>query len=393
MKPFPDAVRPLADRPLVVVLNNDILPYRIPLFRALDAAPGLRFHFIFSTERAWDRSWRVDRKQLGFPHTVLRGFALRLRKPNYGEWRTIYINPTLFLHLLRLRPDVIVGYEYSAPALTALLYARLCRAAYVVWTECTRHAERELTRGQRWTRRLILPRAQAYIGTSQAACENLVHSGAPVESVFASPMSHAVAWFRDESSNARKEPSPGAAHRILYVGALSVRKGVTSLLEAFALVARQQPEARLILVGDGPLRSSLEDLARRLGVHARVEFGGFVQPAELPAIYAQAGVFVLPSLEDTFGVVVVEAMACGVPVVCSKYAGASSHLVDGVSAFLVDPEDIHQVADRILRLQSDAGLRSRFASEGRRLAGSFEASAVAEPFLDASRAALDRLRR
>ncbi len=105
--------------------------------------------FIFSTERAWDRSWRVDRQQLGFRHTVLRGFALRLRKPNYGEWRTIYINPTLFLHLLRLRPDVIVGYEYSAPALTALLYAQIRRAAYVVWSDCTRYAERDLTRGQR----------------------------------------------------------------------------------------------------------------------------------------------------------------------------------------------------------------------------------------------------
>jgi glycosyltransferase involved in cell wall biosynthesis len=393
MKPARHAVQPQSDRPLVVVLNNDILPYRIPLFRALDAATDLRFHFIFSTERAWDRSWRVDREQLGFRHSVLRGFALRLRKPNYGEWRTIYINPTLFLHLLRLRPDVIVGYEYSAPALTALLYTRLRRAAYVVWTDCTRYAERELTRGQRWTRRLIIPRAQAYLGTSQAACDNLVHSGAPVESVFESPMSHAVAWFRNESANARKESAPGGAHKILYVGALNKRKGVTSLLEAFAIVARQQPETRLVLIGDGPLRSSLEALARRLGVHAQVDFGGFIQPIRLPATYAQAEIFVLPSLEDTFGVVVVEAMACGVPVVCSKYAGASSHLVDGTNAFIVDPEDTAQLADRILRLQSDAGLRARFAAEGRRVARSFEASAVAEPFMAAARAALDRLRR
>ncbi len=91
---------------------------------------------------------------------------------------------------------------------------------------------------------------------------------------------------------------------------------------------------------------------------------GSCSPGELPATYAQAEVFVLPSLEDTFGVVVVEALACGVPVVCSKYAGASSHLVDGTNAFIVDPEDTDQLADRILRLQSDAGLETAIRGRG-----------------------------
>jgi glycosyltransferase involved in cell wall biosynthesis len=380
-------------KPLVVVLNNDVLPYRIPLFRALHASPEFRFHFLFSTDRAWDRSWQVERDQLGFPFTVLSGFTIRLRKPNYGEWRTIYINPTLWAHLMRLRPDIVVGYEYSAPALTALLYTRVRQAAYVEWTDCTRHAERNLTRGQRWTRKLIIPRAQAYLGTSRAACDNLIHHGAPAGAVFESPMSHAVAWFETEAERARKEIPPDAPQRILYVGHLNKRKGVTALMQAFALAVQQHPQARLVLIGDGPQRASLDGLARRLGVQSRVDYGGFVEPRQLPATYAAAEVFVLPSLEDTFGVVVVEALACGVAVVCSKYAGASSHLVDGASAFVVDPEDIEQLADRIIRLLSDAGLRARFAAEGHRVAKTFEASAVAEPFRAAARAALDRLQR
>lgn len=393
MMPESDASRPQADRPLVVVLNNDILPYRIPLFRALDASPDLRFHFLFCTVRAWDRSWLVERDQLGFRHTVLGGFALRLRKPNYDEWRTIYINPTLFLHLMRLRPDAIVGYEYSAPALTALLYARIRRVAYTVWTDCTRYAERDLTRGQRWTRRLILPRALAYLGTSQAACDNLVEHGAPLEAVFESPMSHAVAWFETEAAHARTQNPRDSHPRILFVGALNERKGVTALLRAFALVAQQHPLARLVLVGEGPLQAELETLAQRLGIRARVEFGGFKQPRDLPAAYASADVFVLPSLEDTFGVVVVEAMACGVPVVCSQFAGAASHLIDRANAFIVDPEDTHHMADRIHRLLSNPRLRERFAAEGRLVARSFEASAVAQPFMAAARAAMDRMKR
>jgi glycosyltransferase involved in cell wall biosynthesis len=379
------------EKPLVVVLNNDILPYRIPLFRALATSPDLRFHFLFCSKRAWDRAWKVDRDTLRFHYTILHGFILRLRKPNYGEWRTIYINPGLLLHLLRLRPEVVVGYEYSVPALTALFYARLRRAAYVVWTDCTRHVERELTRGQRWTRRLVIPRARAYLGSSLAACENLIYQGAPAEAVFESPMSHDVARFEAEAERSRKDRRTEALRRVLYVGHLNERKGVSGLVRAFAIVARQCPEARLVLIGEGRLQKELVSLARLLQIEDRIEFGGFVQPRELPAVFASADVFVLPSLEDTFGVVVVEALASSVPVVCSRFAGVSSHLVDGTNAFLVDPNDVDQLAHRIHLLLSDEGLRQRMVLEGLRVARTFEASAVARPFVAAALAALGRL--
>jgi glycosyltransferase involved in cell wall biosynthesis len=393
MKKPSAAMRKEADRPLVVVLNNDILPYRISLFQALASSPDFRFHFLFSTERAWDRAWQVDRESLRFPHTVLPGFAVRLRKRDYDEWRTIYINPTLPLVLAELRPDVVVGYEYSVPAMVALMCTRARRVAYVEWTDCTSQVERNLTHGQRWTRRWIIPRSQAYLGTSRAACENLVRLGAPERAVFESPMSHNVAWFEAEADHARSVMEPSPTKEILYVGHLNERKGVSSLLLAFSIVARDHPEARLNLIGDGRLRTRLEQTARRLGIGAQVTFGGFVQPDNLPATYAAAEVFVLPSLEDTFGVVVVEALACGVPVICSKHAGAASHLVDGSCAFVVDPEDAGLLADRIHQLLVDPDLRTRFIAEGRRVARSFDADTVALPFVAAVRTAYERLNR
>jgi glycosyltransferase involved in cell wall biosynthesis len=389
----PGALQHKEDKPLVVVLNNDILPYRIPLFRALAASNEFRFHFLFTTERAWDRAWKVDRDALGFDHTVLPGFSIRLRKPDYGEWRIVYINPTLPLVLARLQPDVVVGYEYSAPAMGALLYARARRAAYVEWTDCTSHVERNLTRGQRWTRRWIIPRSQAYLGTSRAACENLIRQGAPERVVFESPMSHDVSWFEAEIDRARSAMEPRVTKQILYVGHLNERKGVRTLLHAFSIVAREHPEARLSLIGNGGLRAHLGQMAQQLGIGPKVTFDGFVQPRDLPSTYAAAEVFVLPSLEDTFGVVVVEALACGVPVICSKYAGAASHLVDGSSAFVIDPEDVGMLANRIHQLLVDNDLRARFVAEGRRIARSFDAESVAKPFVAAVRTASERRRR
>jgi hypothetical protein len=119
-------------RERLVILNNEILPYRIPLFRALAHDSPFDLHVLYCARRAWDRHWDLKGEALAFEHTVMPGFSVRLRKPEYDEWRTVFINPTLMMHLARLRPQVIIGYEYSAPALTAMLYARLRGARYIV---------------------------------------------------------------------------------------------------------------------------------------------------------------------------------------------------------------------------------------------------------------------
>jgi glycosyltransferase involved in cell wall biosynthesis len=386
-------MKPEPSKPVVVVLNNEIVPYRIPLFNSLADDPDLRFSVLYSTHRGWDRQWTLDRKRLHIPHRVLPGLAVRLRKPDYGEYRTVYLNPTLLWHLIRLRPHVVVGYEYSIPAMTALLYSRMSGCAYVVWTEGTRHTERHLTHGQRWTRRMIIPRAQAYLGTSLAACANLIQAGAPPDRVHEAPQTHAVRWFGQAAEKARATTPTRSARQILYVGFLNERKGVIDLLQAFAAVAEGDPGVRLIFVGEGPLQPRLETLATELGIRARVEWRGFVQPEDMPSVYAAADIFVLPSQEDTFGVVVVEALASRVPVICSRNAGVASHLEDEQTALLMDAGDVGQLAERITRLLTQPELSERLVSAGHRVAKAFEARSVALPFKAAVQTAMEIRRR
>jgi glycosyltransferase involved in cell wall biosynthesis len=373
--------------PRVVILNNEIFPYRVQLFHELQAQGTIDWSVLFSTERSQERQWMIDRSILDFPYRILPGFCIQWPKPNYSEKRFIYFNPTLLFELIRLRPDVVIGYEFSVPALTGLLYTRLFGKRYIVWTDCTTHTDRNLSRGQRWTRAVIIPRARAYIGTTRASLRLLASMGAQPDRVLEAPQMHSAIRFGELVASARpaqKNPAPV----LLYTGALSERKGLDFLLDSFFQVADRHPTVRLRLVGDGPLRSRLEEKARRSNAAARIDFMGFVEFDSIHREYAQADIFLLPTLEDAFGVVIVEALSGGVPVICSKYAGAADYLVDGENAFIVDPHDTAMMADRIQQLLSDSNLRTTFARRGKDLALLFDAPAVARIFETAIQLAL-----
>jgi glycosyltransferase involved in cell wall biosynthesis len=367
-------------RPRAVFLNNEILPYRIPLFNALHECSDLETFILFSTFRSRERHWRIDPAGLTFPHRILPGICLRPPKPYLSEKRSIYINPTLLWEFARLRPDVVIGYEFSVPSMTALLYSRIAGCPFLVWSECTGISDRHLTRGQRWTRRIIIPRAQGFFGTSPPACKNLIALGAPPERVVEAPQVQRVGWIAEQSAQARK-PKDAPGKVVLYIGSLIERKGVELLLQAFSRVRMDCPTVRLRIVGEGPRQKTLAKLAAELGIQDRVDFAGFVQPADIPLEFVHADVFVLPSLEDTFAVVVVESLASGTPVICSSFAGVSAYLKDGRDAFVVDPNDTELLAERILQLLHEAPLRDLFTAHGREIARRFEARSVAKVFI------------
>jgi glycosyltransferase involved in cell wall biosynthesis/SAM-dependent methyltransferase len=158
-------------------------------------------------------------------------------------------------------------------------------------------------------------------------------------------------------------PMPADARVVLYVGRLSVEKNVERLLEALALLA---PPARLVVVGDGPLRGTLEARARALGV--RAEFTGVLPNAALPERVRAAGVFVLPSLTEGHPKALLEAMASGVACAASARGGIPTLLEDGVSGLLFDPERPADIARAIGRLLDDRALAARLGAAARRRA-------------------------
>lgn len=128
------------------------------------------------------------------------------------------------------------------------------------------------------------------------------------------------------------------------------KKGFDRVLRALPTIAERVPTARYVLAGRGDDRPRLEALADSLGVSDRVTFAGFVPTDELPSYYRMADVYCMPSTGEGFGIVFLEAMSCGCPVVAGNRDGSVEPLMDGELGLLVDPEDQAQIADAVCRV-------------------------------------------
>jgi phosphatidyl-myo-inositol alpha-mannosyltransferase len=170
----------------------------------------------------------------------------------------------------------------------------------------------------------------------------------------------------------------GSVPNILYVGRFDPRKGLPELIEACGRLADEGLRFRLILVGDGRLRPLLTRLAHER-IPGRVAFEGQVPHASLPQYYATADVFCSPARgSESFGLVLLEAMALGVPVVASDIPGYRAVLTNGSEGLLVPPRDPAALARALGLLLGDPALRARLGSAGARTAAGYGWGRVAE---------------
>lgn len=158
---------------------------------------------------------------------------------------------------------------------------------------------------------------------------------------------------------------------IVYLGRLRKYKCVHLVIQAMKPVRERVPGARLVVVGDGPYRKTLESLAVSLGLSEAVEFRGHVTQDEKVRLLSQAAVAANPSPKEGWGLTVVEANACGVPVVASRSPGLVDSVRDGQTGLLVDHGSVEQLAGRLVELLVDKGLRERLSAGAVEWAGRF----------------------
>lgn len=159
---------------------------------------------------------------------------------------------------------------------------------------------------------------------------------------------------------------------VLFVGSLAHThsyKGVEFLVRAAHYIRPTFPDARIVVVGSGPLKRPLEAMARRQGVGDMVRFVGHVPRDELPRYYAAASVKVLPSVSraEGFGLALLEAMACGKPVVGTNVGGIPFFVRDGENGFLIPPRDPKAIAQAVIEILSDQTLARELGLQGRAL--------------------------
>jgi len=151
--------------------------------------------------------------------------------------------------------------------------------------------------------------------------------------------------------------------KILCVAAHNEKKGIDVLLHAFAKLREMEENVKLLLVGDGPLRKSLEDLALNLEIGDQVKFLGWKNRADMFKLLKDCEIFVLPSRSESFGIVIIEAMACGKPVIAASVGGIPEIIEHGKNGILVKPDSPAELAQAISNLLRDSSLIQQITSE------------------------------
>jgi glycosyltransferase involved in cell wall biosynthesis len=179
---------------------------------------------------------------------------------------------------------------------------------------------------------------------------------------------------------------PSGAVAVLMSGVLHKQKGIHLGLLAFAQLAARFPQTRMIIAGDGPEKEPLTALAGKLGIASKVIFSGPVPNAEMPLYYNSADIYLNPTLRmEGLPLVLIEAMACGLPVITSKIGGTGSSIEDGKSGFFTRPGDIAGLATTLEQLLGDQVLRSRLGADARRRAAEvFNKEVITRRYIEVS---------
>jgi 1,2-diacylglycerol 3-alpha-glucosyltransferase len=349
----------------LVLITEIIAPYRIPVFNALARRPELDLHVIFlakTDERL--RQWRVYMDEIHFSYQILPSWRGRVGKHN------LLINRGLRSALNKLRPQIVIcgGYSYVA-SWEALWWARRHRVEFVLWSESTGQDARGRWSWVEWLKTYFLRRCDRFVVPGKASLDYLRLVTSPSANI--STASNAVDnnWFAMQAEDSRRHAAEFRqkmklpSRFILFVGRLVPEKGVFDLLAAYAkLDSGLRAEVGLVFAGDGNSRTELEKQAAQI-VPGAIRFTGFAQREDLAGLYALAELLVLPTHSEPWGLVVNEAMACGLPVIVSNVAGCSADLVDdGWNGYAVPARHSEKLSAAIESLARQPELRRQMSA-------------------------------
>jgi glycosyltransferase involved in cell wall biosynthesis len=290
----------------------------------------------------------------------VQGYDLRVIPIRLNSNFHLHHYPTLEDELKRSRPDVLHIDEepYNLATWLAVRDVKSAKTLFFTWQNINRTYPPPF----QWMERDVLNKADAAIAGSQEAMQVWRSKG------FAKSMAVIPQFGVDQVAFFPHPPTPMTAERSIrvgFAGRLVREKGIDLLLRAIA----QVPDVKVIIAGEGPEEKGLREMAEQLSIASRVEWRGAMKSTEMPAFYRECDVLVVPSRtlsnwKEQFGRVIIEAMACGVPVIGSR-CGEIPNLISN-AGLLFDEDDVDGLAHHIRALSTQHETRQALAQAGRR---------------------------
>jgi glycosyltransferase involved in cell wall biosynthesis len=361
--------------PRVAFVTNMPSYHQVDLFNALHRSERLPFRVFYLRRMSPGRQWTRAARQLLHPHT----FVPELRLSPY-----VYLNPGLVSALRAFRPDLLVVTQYASLGMQLVMVgATLLGTPFVFWSEAggVEFTEHLVVRNERLRRAL---REVALLPVRKGATEIWGIGGAGL-SYYAARSEKPVRnlpYFVDLAPFSALRPPPFAGRlRLLFLGKLNVRKGVDVLVSGVEAALVDGMPIEVTLAGDGPLRAEVARLAARWP--SQVRYLGFRELDEIPELLAWAHVLICPSRYDGWGMVVVEAMASGLPVIATpKVAAARDLVVAGENGWLMEPGSAMAITQALARALESGPRLADLSSRARHAARPYDAAVGAERLAD-----------
>lgn len=345
-------------------VNPSFLDYRIPLYGELNSKLGGQFHLLYSKERIPDRCHVRINEVLG----KNAHFLEHERRIKFGNSEAEFANTSvsipipsgLYGMIKSIKPDAIIAEGFFQFTPWAVWYSFWHRISLYIAYERTAHTERNCPWWRKIYRRFIGLFVDGYIANGQLTKEYLISQGVKPERIFTGGMCADSANLREMSGKMSQSDkdlfkksiniSDIRGLRYIYVGQLIQRKGVNLLIDAWRKHLAEFPNDQLLIVGGGEFIEKYRDAASFTDT---IVFTGGVDYSQIYKYYAISDVFVIPTLEDNWSLVVPEAMACSLPVACSIYNGCHPELVlKNYNGVTFDPLSVSSTAEALAYFHS-----------------------------------------
>lgn len=354
----------------IILIHPIPTHYRLPLFNQLSKRlkkKNLLLRVIFCRFKSRLRkNWKINMEEANFTYRLLDDLSI------YRDKSIIDIPYSLLKILIQENPDLIICTGFSIPSIMVYIYCKLRRIPFIIWSGAHNIPCPDVNNNvyvnpiRRRIRIMLAKQSCACIAYSKLAENYLYKLGADKQKIFIAINTVDTQFFEFAYNKLYPQISKIekkyflSKDNIIYVGDLRRMKGVYYLLKTAAELHKQSFDFYLHMVGDGPEKRELEEFCHENGIQDKVHFWGYKSQEELAQFFAFSDLLIFPSLDDRWGLVLNEAMASGLPVIASKYAGATYDLVqDGGNGFIIDPKNIQEMTQKILILLKDEKLRKK----------------------------------
>lgn len=351
---------------------------------------------IFYTGRVWPG---FDPQAPGANVIKLIGgmISIELSKTATGCNRRIMIlSPTIIGHLLAFKPQIVFAQAYSLWTLFAVLLKPWGKwRLIIIYDGSSPNSDFKDSKIRSLLRRWMSRSVDAFIANSFGARDYLIDGlGANKEVVFTRTyLVPDAATLQQNLETVEKVELKQKPPIFLYVGRIIYRKGLKPLLEACSILQSQgYHDYTLVLIGTGEQRKELEAFIKDRNLEERIVWAGWVDYGCLGSYFQQSDVFVFPTLEDIWGMVVLEAMVFGKPILCSKWAGAAEVVIEGQNGYVFDPYNPEGLARAMRQFLDRPELIDSMGKQSLQLVTDKNPLSAAQSFAEVISFVLDRKR-